>query len=406
MEAMIVVRHLLIYLLPAAFLAAQTTWIVDRLNGPGAQFVQVAPAIAAAAPNDIILVRSAGGSAPYDGFTVNKPLRIIAVGNGAGPAWCAGMITVVGIGPGESCVLSNFWITMVSLPPAPPPPGLRVIGCGGRVHIERFLVYGQVPGIIEFDSNAQVEIHDSQLLSMGTPTTFRNTAARAGFTAFGCSDPLSPPLALLYLPSHALQVDNSSLTLHGCTVQGANERYNPQGVSWPLTSGLSGVNSSVRVGPNCVVRGGAAAGFWPPIYGGGILSLTATLFRDPTANILPSNWPSVFESLNWTDVQRSIHNQPCRFYAKGPSNSIGVIAVSFAPLQSVATPPFGALWLDLQSTILLGGITCDAQGWAYLARIASPLAPIAASYVAQTVLLDPAGNLLLTEPAFFGVHAP
>jgi hypothetical protein len=405
MEAMKLFSPLLVAALVAS-VSAQATWIVDRLNGPGAHFTQLAPAIAVAAPNDVILVRSVGGSAHYDGFTVDKPLRIVGVENGVGRPWCGGLITVVGIGPGQSCLLSNFQIFMHAFVPPSPPPGLRVVGCSGSVHIESMLIYGSVPGTIEVDGGSQVALHDCGLYSMGTPITVRNSTVRAGYTAFSCSDPLFPPSPIHYLPTHALRVENSTLTLHGCTVQGANERYNPQGVSWPLTSGLSGVNSSVRIGPNCVLRGGAVAGFWPPIYGGGILSLTGTLFRDPTANILPSNWPSVFETLNWTDVQRSIHNQPCRFYAKGPPNSIGVMAVSFAPLQSVATPPFGALWLDLQSTILLGGITCDAQGWAYLDRIASPLAPIAASYVAQTVLLDPAGNLLLTEPAFFGVHAP
>jgi hypothetical protein len=58
----------------SAALAAQTTWIVDQ-GGTG-NFVDLAPAIAAAAPGDILLLRG-GGS--YVGFyTVNRALHLVA----------------------------------------------------------------------------------------------------------------------------------------------------------------------------------------------------------------------------------------------------------------------------------------------------------------------------------------
>ena len=55
-------------------LLAQATLVVDANQGPGTQFTDIPPAIAAAAPGDVIVVRA--GS--YTGFTVNKPLSIVA----------------------------------------------------------------------------------------------------------------------------------------------------------------------------------------------------------------------------------------------------------------------------------------------------------------------------------------
>ena len=65
----------------AAVTASAGTWIVDVNNGPGTNFTDLPPAIAAAAPGDVLLVR--GGT--YSPFTLSKGLTILGT-PGAAPS--------------------------------------------------------------------------------------------------------------------------------------------------------------------------------------------------------------------------------------------------------------------------------------------------------------------------------
>lgn len=78
------------------------TWIVDDDGGPGVDFIDIPPAITAAAPGDLILVRD--GS--YSSFYINKPLALIA-DTGHQPTVTEGG-TVTSLDPGEFVVVSGF----------------------------------------------------------------------------------------------------------------------------------------------------------------------------------------------------------------------------------------------------------------------------------------------------------
>src|SRR5262245_52936976 len=58
----------------AGALGAQQTWVVDQALGPGADFDQIQPAVDAAAPGDVILVRQG----LYEPVHVQKGLTITA----------------------------------------------------------------------------------------------------------------------------------------------------------------------------------------------------------------------------------------------------------------------------------------------------------------------------------------
>ncbi len=75
------------------------TWIVDKLNGPGTNFVDIPPAIAAAAPGDVIIVRT-GIYAP---FTLSHGLSIL----GQGSVRTSGAIAVNAVPAGEIAVIRN-----------------------------------------------------------------------------------------------------------------------------------------------------------------------------------------------------------------------------------------------------------------------------------------------------------
>lgn len=72
-------RQALLTLVLAAPLAAQRTWVVEQVAGPGVDFTDIPPAVAAAAAGDRIVVRGSTLLAPtYSSFVVGKPLDIEA----------------------------------------------------------------------------------------------------------------------------------------------------------------------------------------------------------------------------------------------------------------------------------------------------------------------------------------
>lgn len=57
--------------------SAQALWVVDGSDGPGTDFLDLPPAIAAAAPGDVVLVRAVDGVF-YSAFTLDKALSIVS----------------------------------------------------------------------------------------------------------------------------------------------------------------------------------------------------------------------------------------------------------------------------------------------------------------------------------------
>jgi hypothetical protein len=104
--------HLVAALAAAGCAVAQTTWIVDSLNGPGANFTDLQSAVNAAANGDRILVRGNGivsgsGIASYLCPTIDaKGLDII--GTGSLPAFLAGLLIIRNLAPNQRVVLSSL----------------------------------------------------------------------------------------------------------------------------------------------------------------------------------------------------------------------------------------------------------------------------------------------------------
>lgn len=94
-------------LLTASFIllagaASAATWIVDDDGGPGVDFTDIPPAIAAAATGDLILVRDGA----YSGFYLDKSLTI-AADTGCQPV-ITDLCTITAINQGYSAVISGF----------------------------------------------------------------------------------------------------------------------------------------------------------------------------------------------------------------------------------------------------------------------------------------------------------
>ena len=171
--------------------ALPTIWIVDAANGPGTNFVDLPPAIAAAASGDTIIVRAGN----YSAFNVSgKALTI----RGAGAA----AAHVFGLGPGAPSNLgttidtvpagSTFYVSGLSFAGfhgVPPPilsSGLGVLGAS-RVVVTDAIITG--PGITTAAWNyagaglvlsGGAEVHVSRTTMQGA-----GTGAIAGTVSFG-----------------------------------------------------------------------------------------------------------------------------------------------------------------------------------------------------------------------------
>ncbi len=126
-------------------LLLQTTWVVDSNGGPGVNFTDIPPAIAAAANGDILLVQTG----TYSHFTLTgKGLRILGSGaTGATPVFVmnpgtnGALTTVDAVPPGSVAHLSGLRF----LGPLGGPPGgasrLEVLGASTRATLADLLVF-------------------------------------------------------------------------------------------------------------------------------------------------------------------------------------------------------------------------------------------------------------------------
>ncbi|MEO6709245.1 MAG: hypothetical protein ABI054_06520 [Planctomycetota bacterium] len=88
-------------LLALVSLALCNTWIVDQANGPGTDFTSIPPAIAAAAPGDVILVRHG----VYAGFALTRGITILGQGQ---VEIYPGAVAVSAVPAGEVAAICNL----------------------------------------------------------------------------------------------------------------------------------------------------------------------------------------------------------------------------------------------------------------------------------------------------------
>jgi hypothetical protein len=101
--------------------ALATTWIVDAANGPGANFTDLAPAVAAAVPGDVILVRAG----TYNAFTLSEGLAIL----GETGARVRSGTVISNLPAAQLAVVSRLDLT-----------DLRILGCAGAVLVDHLFV--------------------------------------------------------------------------------------------------------------------------------------------------------------------------------------------------------------------------------------------------------------------------
>jgi hypothetical protein len=112
--------------LPAT-LPAQRTWVVSRAGGPGVDFVDLPPAIAAAAPGDRVVVLL---GETYSPFVVDKGVHVEALQGAGVPRF-----RVEGVPAGQAASVSGFLVRG-----AVPSDRAEVHDCAGAVLLARLTI--------------------------------------------------------------------------------------------------------------------------------------------------------------------------------------------------------------------------------------------------------------------------
>lgn len=152
--------HALLAVFLVALAPAQRTWIVDGAGGPGVDFVDIPPAVAAAQRGDRIRVR---GPWSYSGFTITKGLTVEAESS----ALCTS-ISIAFVPSGDSVRVSGFHGTP---PPLQFAPHVVIMGCVDTVMLSDMEIgwgYGSELEALSVNDSSSVLVTDSKIASAAT----------------------------------------------------------------------------------------------------------------------------------------------------------------------------------------------------------------------------------------------
>lgn len=305
--------------------AAQATWIVDALGGPGV-LPTLAAAEQAAADGDTVLVRPTG---VYDfGLTTSKGLTIL--GAGPGPTAFTGRLVVHGLSLPQRFVLRGF-----AGQAAPNPGSLAVEQCLGAVVLEDLVLQAPPQGAAVLQALAvldsrQVTLHHGTCSGAGylAVTVFASEFAASECSFLGSA---SAPVGV------GLASYGSRLHLTSCQMLG--------GIGLEMSS-AAGVPSLVTM------AGGAAIGMGPGTTGA-VLWPGSTLRLDATAVVSGTLLGTVvpYESGQAT-LGLAPPGQPGTASCLGPAGDFGALLLGL-PAYPTATP-LGDLWFDAQAYVVVG----------------------------------------------------
>lgn len=354
---------------------AQTTWTVNQAGGQGAQFTSLAPAIAAAADGDVILVRP--GLYIEAQLDIDKGLTILGEPGVVVQASVFGMpgMVVRDLPPTSAFAMRGlqFGSQLASTP-------VRISNCDGLVLLEG--LEGPIGGFglpenfgVEIEGSDQVHLHDllirgGQMLriesSVATITDCTLAGGISGVVELDGADVTIDRSAISIEPivsfAPAMQVNGGRTTLARSTVLAPTSQQTPQPAI--ATQGIA----ELRVDPTTVLT---------PTAGEPAISGPATVSNDEVDTLARSSQGV---------VDFDLHSRT------------GSLFVAYATLPSPTTPlPFGVLWLDIDPALQLtvsAGIVQNRQ--LALSLDTTPL-PVGLPFTVQTAILDPTFTLSLTN---------
>lgn len=397
-------RTLLIGLV-CAHAPAQRTWTVS-LHG-GADFYEIQPAIAAAAPGDRIEVRLALTYAPFD---VYKGVDLEATDGAMVPTF-----SVSGVAAHETARVAGF----VVVPPATYPRA-QVLACAGPVILANVTVQRGAPNFGGLE-HAAVDVSDSAAVVLLDCTADGQAGSTSG-AAVGMrvvrsaitvqrstvrGGPGGATATAGGSGGAGISASASSVILSECTVLGGNGNFGTiaggsggaavsldDSTGWAsasvLTGGAAGaggsfhgvpgdgVHGAMRVGEDCMVSGGAAIG------GGTGLALTGGAVGIPATTFLQA------------PVEAGL-GKTVSFAWTGPPDT-GVLALAAARPGHLAVAGFEGVFLLDPTTVVPWTVFGLPMSGANTSTLSIPRNPALREHdvFVQGVAIEPGGRLTLT----------
>lgn len=383
------VRALTGVLLFADLAAAQTTWIVDANNGPGAHFTDLPPAVAAAAPGDVVVVRYVDPLVTaYTAPNIAKGLTLVATG--ADRPGLAGMFTIGGVPAGEHVVVRGF-----RLAPFVTGAGttgncfLRVWFNDGSVHFQDVV---RDPVFSLFYTQNGLSMNDDRLVTFSRCDLPKVTQFGAQFT--DCAEvvldrsAMGPPTGGGTTVA-TLSLARSRLVLQESTVTGF-------GWAFGETPAIAACDATIElVGPGAVV---STPGVGPAIVDGyGATCAGASVVRlGPGATIAPGAPTTVGPVFALGGFVGAGAQLDLDVY--GHAN--GVALLSFGQPTATPLPLWGATYyLDASTVVVFDALLLDTSGRATWQAILPPGLPVGLSLWLQAASIDALGAFRLSTPA-------
>ena len=392
--------------------SAQQIWRVNCSGGPGIDFTDLPPAVAAAAPGDEIWVYlDAACPVGWQGYTapvIDRGVRIVGfnVASSSGPPSIAeifGLTVVTGIPHNQSVSISNIHIVNVLNGSS----GIVLVDCEGDVLLEDVLYRGHTaPGsYLHIQRCANVVLRGCEFEQGGNPLTIIDSNVLLTTTSVW---DVTPICGLSIPTSEGIRVVNSSVTAIGSLITGADFACWPNHGQQPGVVIESGV---FRVGPGTLLRGGWLS--WPqvPEVAYRLVTPQASIELDPRGAVarlpdpplpqpVPIDLPATYHS--W-----AVAGEPVGVSVVGPPSGFALLMVGdWAPGQPPG--PFGTLAIAQATAVPVALAALDAaQGlhvWPFL-QIPST-APVAHPFAFQALTIAPDGTLGLSEPSPLTVGWP
>ncbi len=313
---------------------AQTTWVVDSLNGPGTDFDTIGAAVAAAFHGDTIRVRAG----TYGSFTLDKGVRLV----GEGAVNVSGGFSVLNLPAGTVARVSNV-TPQVAHPPAA--FGFRVLNCDGSVHLTE-VDSPDIGGDASIANSAFVTVHRCSLVGTlaaalvvdSSTVQVSSTTMYASVSAFDVA---------------GLRCTNSEVSLGSCSLAGTTVQ-----LFGAPTPGVVMNGGTLRVATDTEVFAGFGLGQDAPA-----ISVTGgTVVRDPDANLVPVGVsPPIAGTVNLLtqryaaaaiDAAAVGGSFDARFVAPPGTTSVTFLGAPTAPLPTL----FGPLEVGGSLTVIDSGV--------------------------------------------------
>lgn len=406
-------RHivpLLLFVLAASAtqLAAQRTWIVDSANGPGTDFTDLDPAVAAAGVGDTIILRPGRSAAgvPYTLMRdITRGLRVVAPGNV--PVLVDTRYRLISIPEGEMFVLDNVRFTgpgggrgMI------PQSSLGTVvvsrlreepwdysGIGSATDCAR-LIWTDCHvtmqwGVTAVPARSRVYILDSRMECLDSglraymPIPFSPVSIEAGSTAW---------IVNSYVKGGDIAQDpNPNPAMPGMEVK-ANAVAIVAGRSEFIGGG---VIAGVPAVPGLVVYGDPARLTQPH----GMLALDP-LTRCTTPRDTQGGRFEYLHEMPTVSPDDALRGQPQAIRLIGPSNGIMALFVSVLTPRPPLVTPIGDIWLDPATTVLIGGGAADQNRNLVLGTTIPNWLPTGEVLVYQSVAATSTNWLEFSPPGF------